>query len=168
VKPNTAAVIIDSREPPIVQAAVQAACSLVHVTPLTTALTTADFVVRDGCSPPHTVAIERKQVSDMLGSFTSGRLNKQLYRLARDYTHPILLIEGEIKMTDTGKVKVKSRVTSWSHASVQMFLWSVQRSGVNVLYTHDIAATADLVRILARRAGEDGCVAHLEPTQKAV
>lgn len=165
-----AAVIIDSREPPVVRAAVQAALSsLRNTASLVTALETGDFVIRDGCggiTGPHTVAIERKTVSDLLGSFRSGRLDKQLTRLRRDYTYPILLIEGEVKMTDQGKVRVKSRATSWSHASVQMFLWSVQRTGVDVLHTHDIAATADIVRILARRAGEDGCVAHLEPSQK--
>ncbi len=153
-----AAVIIDSREPQTVQAAVLTALSPLACTRLVTALETGDFVIRDdhGC----TLAIERKRVSDLLSSFRTGRLDKQLTRLRRDYTYPILLVEGEIKMNDEGKIKIKSRTTAWSHASVQMYLWSTQRSGIHVLSTHGIAETADVVRILARRADEDGCVAH--------
>lgn len=164
---GNAAVIIDSREPQTVQAAVLTAISPLPCARLVTALETGDFVVKDGCPVPHTVALERKTVSDLLGSFRSGRLDKQITRLARDYTHPILLVEGELKMDGDGKVKVRSRATGWSHASVQMFLWSLQRSGVSVLYTHDIAATADLVRVLARRAN-DGCVAHEALDRKVV
>lgn len=165
---GNAAVIIDSREPPTVQAAVMAAISSLPCTSLVTALETGDFVVRDGCPRPCTVAVERKTVSDLLGSFASGRLEKQLHRLQRDYTWPILLIEGEIRMGEYGVITGRNRQTRWSHAAVQMFLWSVQRRGIHVLYTHDIKATADLVRSLARRAGADGCVAHTEQKGVAV
>jgi ERCC4-type nuclease len=163
---GSASVIIDSREPLTVQAAALSALASLPLTPLVTCLETGDFVIRDGCTNFHgpcLVAIERKRVSDFLGSFRSGRLEKQLTRLKHQYTYPILLIEGELK-TDraTGMVTTRGRKTKWSHASVQMYLWSLQRrEGINVLYTHDIPETADLVRAIARRAVE-GCVAHLE------
>ena len=158
---NTAAAILDSREPPVIQAALFSALQTLQVTPLVVALETADFVIRDRCDPtPCTVGIERKTASDFLGSFASGRLGSQLDRLAATYTYPILLLEGEFKMTTDGRIKIKSRVTKWSHAAVQMFLWSLQRRGVQILHTAGVAETADLVRILTRRAGERTCIAH--------
>ncbi len=144
------------------QAAALSALRAVPVTPLVTVLETGDFVVRDGCAAPCLVAIERKKVSDLLGSFRSGRLEKQLDRLRRQYTYPILLVEGELKMDGDGHIVAGRHKTRWSHASVQMYLWSLQRrEGIHVMHSHGIDETADLVRVLARRASE-GCVAHLE------
>lgn len=164
---GAAAVIIDSREPAIVQGAVQSSLAGVPVTPLVTMLETGDFVIRDGCPTPCLVAIERKKVSDFLGSFRSGRLDKQLIRLKAQYTYPVLLLEGELKMDGDGHVVTRGHKTRWSHASVQMYLWALQRrAGVFVMYTHGIPETADLVRILARRAAE-GCVAHLDMSESA-
>lgn len=160
---GTASVIVDSREPAVIQSAVLAALKGTPASTLITALETADFVIRDGCPAPCLAAIERKKVSDLLESFRSGRLDKQLTRLRTQYTYPILLVEGGLRMNEDGKLICgRNRLTNWSHASIQMFLWSLQRrEGVAVLFTHDIAGTADLVRILARRAAE-GCVAHLD------
>jgi ERCC4-type nuclease len=158
---GAAVVLLDSREPPLVKTAVLAALEPLAVAPLVAALETGDFVVRDGCASPCTVAVERKTVSDLLGSFRSGRLAAQLERLRASYRWPILLIEGEVRMSRDGKVvSGRSRQTQWSHASVQMYLWSVQRRlGISVMHAQNALATADIVRVLARRA-VDGCVAR--------
>lgn len=163
---GAAAVLIDSREPQLVQAAVESAVRPLPVSLLTTMLETGDFVIRDGCPTPCLAAIERKRVSDLLGSFRTGRLDKQLGRLKRQYTYPILVVEGEMRVNLDGHVLTgegkRRRATGWSHASVIMYLWALQRrEGIFVLHTHGIPETADLVRILARRASE-GCVAHLD------
>jgi ERCC4-type nuclease len=164
---GNASVIIDSREPQVMQAAIDCAlATTAGITRFTTALETGDFVIRDGCTTPCLAAIERKRVADLLGSFRSGRLDKQLTRLKRQYTYPILVVEGSMHVNQDGHIVIKdgrkTRTTKWSHASVQMYLWALQRrEGFSVLYTAGIPETADLVRILARRASE-GCVAHLE------
>lgn len=159
----TAAVVIDSREPQGVQAAVLAALSSLALAPLVTQLDSGDFVIRDSHPRPCVIGLERKKVSDLLGSFRSGRLDKQLARLRASYTYPILVVEGPVRMGQhKGVVTGRNHQTRWSHASVQMFLWSLQRrEGIGVLQTYGVYETADLVRAIARRAVE-GCAAHLD------
>ncbi|XP_059470534.1 DNA repair endonuclease XPF [Neocloeon triangulifer] len=61
----------------------------VRVDPIT--LKVGDYIVtRDLC-------VERKSVSDLIGSLNSGRLHKQATAMQRNYKRPVLLIEYESK-----------------------------------------------------------------------
>jgi ERCC4-type nuclease len=49
-----------------------------------------DYVISDRCG------IERKDVSDFLGSIKDGRLFKQVKDMAENYERPILILEGQM------------------------------------------------------------------------
>lgn len=138
---------IDSREPPTLRTKVLVAC---QGDGQIACLEAGDFVLFDpnGCS----VGIERKSVSDLLNSLASKRLDKQLRRMADYYSHRYLLIEGALEMDPEGYIKLKRRSTHWTHASIQGYLWSLQHSGVGVLWSAGAAETVDLLRVLHQRS----------------
>lgn len=151
-------IVIDSREPANLVETIRRA-----VPNITRALLpTADFAIydMDGCG----IGIERKTVLDFLQSFSSGRLVKQINRM-REIYRPILLLEGQFSLADNMRVRtmitgpngrVHRRDTGWHHSAIQMALLAVQREGVTVLWTPDHRGTADVLRILEKRASE-GC-----------
>jgi ERCC4-type nuclease len=57
----------------------------VHIQPIT--LEIGDYILTP------TIAVERKSLSDLIGSFASGRLYNQMSAMCRYFTHPYLLIE---------------------------------------------------------------------------
>jgi ERCC4-type nuclease len=146
-------IVIDQREP-------QVLIDLVHQATRgdtrTDLLITADFIIRDqdGCQ----MGVERKTISDFLGSFQSGRLAAQLNRLRRDFV-PVLLVEGGYTLTDNMRLKIGRHNTNWHHAAFQMALFSFMRDGVIVMRTFDHRGTADVLRMLNHRAVK-GCVKH--------
>lgn len=152
-------IVVDQREPRTLISVIQRAVGEENVK--LALLETADFAIfdDDGCC----LGIERKTIPDFLGSFASGRLVKQLGRLRVQYK-PILLLEGIWALTPNMRVKtgldlngrVSWRATGWHHAAVQMALLSIQRDGIQLLWTPDHRGTADLLRILHHRA-QKGC-----------
>jgi ERCC4-type nuclease len=117
---------------------------------------------KDGC----TLGIERKTISDLLGTFgklraTDGqsRLYSQMSRCSSEYTCSILLIEGHyIFDRRTGRLRIGTRETAWTNAAIQAALFAIQlRYGVKVLNVADVYATIDVLRMLSERA-EGGCV----------
>jgi Fanconi anemia group M protein len=94
-------------------------------------LDVCDYVVSDRCG------IERKDVSDFLGSMKDGRLFKQARDMAEAYEKPVLILEGRSRMRP---------------ASVYGALSSlVLDYGVSVVPTEDPETTAVLLHRLAYR-----------------
>jgi ERCC4-type nuclease len=117
-------------------------------------LDTADYWIfdKDGC----TLAIERKEVGDLLNSFGQGRLGAQLARMGDGFV-PLLLVEGQLKVSPSGKVLLNHRETGWYHSAVQMLLFSLQARGIRVLFSAGHEETADILRILHQR-GQTKCL----------
>lgn len=121
-------------------------------------LHTGDYLIidRDG----HTVGIERKAISDFLGSFGDRRLRQQLTRLRRAY-RPILLLEGFYNVDQNMQIVLRKRQTGWYHLAVQMALFSIQNVGIRIIWTLGHETTVDVLRGLHQRA-EKGCLVGLD------
>jgi ERCC4-type nuclease len=110
------------------------------------------------------VGVERKSVSDLLQSLSSGRLSDQLRRLCAECDFPVLLIEGPLDTNSKGfivtrrwattrlkngklkKVK-KQRVTGWKlHSFIPAVYGYARLLGVTIMYSPHIDDTADVIR----------------------
>ena len=101
-------------------------------------LDVCDYVVSDRCG------VERKDVSDFLGSMKDGRLFKQARDMAEAYEKPILILEGRMS-----KAFKRSRMRP---ASVYGALASIALDyGLSVIPTEDPDSTAILLHRLAYR-----------------
>ena len=101
-------------------------------------LDVCDYVVSDRCG------IERKDVSDFLGSMKDGRLFNQARDMAEAYERPVLILEGRMS-----RAFKRSRMRP---ASVYGALSSlVLDYGVSVVPTEDPETTAVLLHRLAYR-----------------
>jgi len=79
------------------------------------------------------VLIERKQVSDLLHSLSTGRLMDQLRRIIIESDIPILLVEGFITITKDGFVRYRAGKSRWRYTSVQNLILTAQLSGVYLI-----------------------------------
>jgi ERCC4-type nuclease len=139
--------LMDTREPKTLQAMMRGVFGerLEIVT-----LQEADFVLFDVCGCA--VGIERKTITDFLGSLRSGRLINQLERVRQAYL-PVILLEGQLKTNDKGTHRgVTTYSGGWSLGALQMSLWEAQRHGARVLYTPGMADTVDTLRCLVNWA----------------
>ena len=101
-------------------------------------LDVCDYVVSDRCG------IERKDVSDFLGSMKDGRLFAQARDMAEAYERPVLILEGRMS-----RAFRRSRMRP---ASVYGALASlVLDYGVSIIPTEDPEATSVLLHRLAYR-----------------
>ncbi len=101
-------------------------------------LDVCDYVVSDRCG------VERKDVSDFLGSMKDGRLFKQARAMAEAYEKPVLILEGRMS-----KAFKRSRMRP---ASVYGALASLALEyGLSVIPTEDPDSTAILLHRLAYR-----------------
>ena len=101
-------------------------------------LDVCDYVVSDRCG------VERKDVSDFLGSMKDGRLFKQARAMAEAYEKPILILEGRMS-----RAFKRSRMRP---ASVYGALASLALEyGLSVIPTEDPDSTAILLHRLAYR-----------------
>lgn len=148
-------VLMDTREPENIRLAFR---SVLGETVEYVALPEGDFAIpdKDNCL----LGIERKTVGDLINSLRDGRLVSQLRRMETAYTYRVLLIEGELRITGEGFVEADGYETRWSHASVQMALWSLQQhiTGLVVLWTVNLGGTIDAVRAFSERASRKPCV----------
>ncbi len=121
------AIIIDSREPEWVQrlpfGGALAACSQLDAGDL---LATCD----DGAL----LAIERKAPSDLLNSIREDRLWPQLVGIRALTPWAYLMITGELRRGDDGRVWTDGRATGWQWAAIQGALLQAQELGVFVAY----------------------------------
>lgn len=101
-------------------------------------LDVCDYVVSDRCG------VERKDVSDFLGSMKDGRLFKQARDMAEAYEKPILILEGRMS-----RAFKRSRMRP---ASVYGALASIALDyGLSVIPTEDPNSSAILLHRLAYR-----------------
>ena len=99
--------------------------------------------------------IERKTVSDLFGSFLSGRLGEQLSNLVEQkVAHKVLLIEGVFSRNwYNSTVKSYSglkRPIYISPKALTSFLFASQRAGVHVIYTTRVEDTAHTIDALIK------------------
>jgi len=97
--------------------------------------------------PSGIVRVERKAVTDLLGSMTSGRLNDQLRKLVAESSIPILLIEGKIGEW-RGKVDVSrghSFHSQWSFNAVDNILLSWQLAGLYLSHAPTLMRTPERI-----------------------
>jgi ERCC4-type nuclease len=102
------------------------------------------------------VLIERKSVTDLLGSIASKRLMTQLdTMLLQEADHKILLIEG-VLARDWAKGQVKLyqgkwwRPTKWHPASINNLLWSYMKKGIKVIYSNSVFDSCNSIGALVR------------------
>ena len=101
-------------------------------------LDVCDYVVSDRCG------VERKDVSDFLGSMKDGRLFNQAEDMARAYERPVLILEGRMS-----RAFKRSRMRP---ASVYGALASLALDhGLSIIPTEDPETTAVLLHRLAYR-----------------
>lgn len=142
-------VLVDTREPAHLRRYAETILDGVEFA----ALPEADFAIpdRDTCL----FGIERKTVSDFLGSLSDGRLVSQLARMRGSYTIQGLMIEGRLEITGDGRIVVAGQ-GGWSHASFQMVLLSLQRHHPDLVvwWTPNLGGSLDLIRALSRRGAK--------------
>jgi len=103
-------------------------------------LKVADYLVRG-------VAIERKTVSDFIGSMLNGRLLKQLGEL-QQYDNKLLMIEG----LDEQELYSERNETGLHSNSVRGFLLSILlRHKVPIIFTKNSEDSAKFIELIARK-----------------
>ena len=105
------------------------------------------------------IGVERKTVSDLLGSMTSGRLaGEQLPKLLASYNVVYLLVEGMYRSGQAGLLKwrddAKGKWETGQHGNgrgylykaVENFLNTLRMSGLQITNTYDMQHTAVWLR----------------------
>lgn len=87
------------------------------------------------------VKVERKMGGDLLSSFTSGKLARQLREIRAETSNAILLIEGWFTSTKTGKVRWSKRTSGVSWIALQNFLLTAQGAGIKVVHSPNTKMT---------------------------
>lgn len=101
-------------------------------------LDVCDYVVSDR------VGVERKNVSDFIGSMKDGRIFSQAHDMAQTYEHPIVILEGQLSRA--------FKRSAMRPASVYGALSSLALDyGVNIIPTDSPESTAILLHRLAYR-----------------
>ncbi len=82
------------------------------------------------------LAIERKEVHDLLSSIGDGRLFDQVERMQTNCAFAAILVIGNFSYSvNTDKVVINGETTSWDGKSVRNALKAVQWGGVAVVFT---------------------------------
>lgn len=101
-------------------------------------LDVCDYVVSDRCG------VERKDVSDFLGSMKDGRLFSQARDMAEAYEKPILILEGRMSRAfKRSRMRPSSVYGALASLSLEL--------GVSVIPTEDPESTSVLLHRLAYR-----------------
>ncbi|BCS92065.1 3'-flap repair endonuclease Xpf [Metallosphaera javensis (ex Sakai et al. 2022)] len=103
-------------------------------------LTVGDYIVADG------VAVERKNVFDLMNSVFDKRFFDQLKRLKDVYSRVFILIEGDLE-------GAKAITTKWKLFNSALVSATVDY-GVNILYSVDKRESAEILVALAKRYQE--------------
>ena len=92
------------------------------------------------CDDGNTLAIERKEPEDFVGSMVSNRLMKQAYGLSQlrnGGLWPYVMITGDLFCGPSGKTYVNGKLHNVSYQAIQGLLLSIQELGVYVVYAND-------------------------------
>lgn len=142
-----AAAMVDTREPAWVQGLRFGGAPTIPA-----ALDAGDVMVT--CDDGAILAIERKQVSDLLNSIADERLFDQLRRLRQTSQWAYLVITGELTADVAGKAVADGRATGWNYASVTGALLTAQEMGVMVVQVpSDDDFEVTVVRLANRSRG---------------
>ncbi len=104
----------------------------------TEALKTGDYIFTTTAGEK--VVVERKTISDFLGSISGKQKNKrsrlanQLTRMVNESGTPVLLLEGRLTCGKGGRVVADGRIRKWSYTAVDNYLLTIQRAGVTVAH----------------------------------
>ena len=90
----------------------------------------------------HSVAIQRKEVNDLISSLSDGRLAEQVVKLQRADL-ALILIEGPLHWTTTGDLVTNGWGESVSRLRWDRMLLTLASAGVLVVEVQDYAATKD-------------------------
>jgi ERCC4-type nuclease len=131
--PSGLRVIVDSREPKNV--AEHLSRLGVEVERMT--ISPADFVLSADC------AVERKTVSDFMGSLFSGRLFEQATALKNAYAKPIIVVEGDIEH----ELRNRKNPRAYWGAIIKL----QAEMGIPVVAVPNAAGTADALYVTAKR-----------------
>lgn len=115
-------------------------------------ITPGDYVVAENCG------VERKSVSDFVGSLFKGRLMDQLGRLSSSYEKAVLLVEGSMGRT----LRMMKNPRSFWGALLSIEL----DMGIAACFTQDKKQTSDALYTLAKRmqtAGEKSIEVRHKP-----
>jgi len=110
------------------------------------------------------LVIERKTVSDLLGSISDGRLFNQVAKMRKLSPWCYVIITGAlIWEQDTGKLIVGYKTTGWDMSAVYGALLTVQELGVGVVFCANDDDFCPCVERLAKRKRED---IHIHPVRQ--
>jgi len=94
-----------------------------------------------------TIAVERKEVNDLLSSIASGRAKKQLHGCLSAYDRTILLVEGPLEETEDGFLLANGRFRKFKARSLRAWLRARREEGVCIQFT---GGPRDTVRYLGK------------------
>jgi hypothetical protein len=152
-------VIIDSREPQWVQQLrFGAALTTVSMLEYGDLLAATD----DGVM----IAVERKTVSDLLGSIKDGRLWPQLAGLRAQTPWAYLVICGTVWPSAAGQVVTERGETGWNWSSLQGALLKAQELGVFIVQCPGDADFEETVVTLSGRSHESTTI--IAPAKEAI
>ncbi|KAL3151984.1 hypothetical protein ABBQ32_001106 [Trebouxia sp. C0010 RCD-2024] len=118
-----------------------------HIVPVT--LEVGDYIL----SPE--MCVERKSISDLKGSFISGRLYHQAEAMSRNYKTPILLIEFERdKAFALHSVSEISADISQHSLISKLCLLTLHFPRLRIIWSRSLHATADIFRALKTNQDE--------------
>lgn len=89
--------------------------------------------------PTGLLAIERKEINDLLGSIADGRVFAQAEAMANNARFSAFIVHGELKFTKDDKVVADGRTTEWNGKSIRNALKALQWSGSAVDLVDDEA-----------------------------
>lgn len=89
------------------------------------------------------VCTERKTTDDFLQSIVDGRLFKQLNDMKKNYSHPILIIEGETIFNENRKINPNAIRGALASITIDLSL--------PIIWTKNQLETAEMLYIIAKR-----------------
>lgn len=148
-------VMVDSREPLWIQG-----LRFGGVPVMTTLLDAGDVLA--ACDDGALLAIERKEVNDLVNTLRDDRLFPQLARLRALTPWAYLAICGQLQPGPAGKTFVNGRETSWDWAAIQGALLTAQETGVHVL---QVAGDHDFEQAVVRLANRSRKPVPIQPAR---
>ncbi|KAF9585211.1 hypothetical protein BGW38_003399 [Lunasporangiospora selenospora] len=112
-------------------------------------ITVGDYVL----SP--NICVERKSISDLISSFSSGRLYTQIEAMTVHYTQPVLLIEFDQDKSFSllDKADIKSEI-SISEISSKLVLLTLAFPTLQLIWSSSVHATVEIFEDLKRSEEE--------------
>jgi DNA excision repair protein ERCC-4 len=100
-------------------------------------------------SPPlGMVGVQRKEINDFVRSVYDGRLGKEA-PLLQTLEVPVLMVEGKIEYIGE-HLSLKTGSSRFTRAQFLGTLWSLQSSGLWVVYTNSLTETIESLSLLRR------------------